>query len=32
MDNFWPNETEIDDDVFYQLVDIQTSNVDMVPD
>jgi hypothetical protein len=32
MDNFWPNETEIDEDVFYQSADIQTSKVDMVPD
>jgi len=30
-DNFWTNETEIDEDVFYQSADIQTSKVHMTP-
>jgi len=32
MDNLWTNEIEIDEDVFHQSADIQTSKVDMTPD
>jgi hypothetical protein len=32
MDNFWTNETEINDDVFHQSMDIHTLKIDMDPD
>jgi hypothetical protein len=30
-DDFWTNEIEIDEDVFHQSADFQTSKVDMAP-